>query len=183
MTSKPIWIALFSQTGSELREIEKAIGVSPTIVMTNSKVFTDTSWNVTSTLMRKTHNEIVEWLSLSYPDEEVRKRVMITLHGYLRILPPSICDRYEIYNGHPALISQYPELKGKDPQVRTWQNNSQYPIIGSVVHRCVAEVDAGEIVSSVAYTNRVESQDEMFTRLKQSSFEAWYWFMRKKLCV
>lgn len=183
MINKPIWIALFSQTGTELRELENALGVSPTIVMSNSKVYNSTTWNNKTTFWKKSHDEIVDWLSKSYPDEEVRKRVIITLHGYLRILPPEICNRYNIYNGHPALISHYPELKGKDPQIRTWQNNDKYPIIGSVVHKVVAEVDAGEIVSSVAYTNRVESEDEMFCHLKICSYQAWKWFLERTICV
>jgi len=182
MTNSPIWIALFSQTGTELKELENALNVSPTIVMTNSKVYKSTSWGVKSTFSRKTHDEIVHWLEMSY-NNDVLDRVIITLHGYLRILPPSICQKYKIYNGHPALFNLYPELKGKDPQIRTWQNKDKYPIIGSVVHKCVAEVDAGEIVSSVAYANRVESEDEMFCQLKISSFQAWKWFLKGKLCV
>lgn len=182
MTNEPIWIALFSQSGTELREIENSLGISPTIVMSNSKIYNSTSWNYKSTFWKKGHDEIVHWLNNSYT-ENILSRVIITLHGYLRILPPEVCNRYEIYNGHPALISHYPELKGKDPQIRTWQNNSKYPIIGSVVHRVVPEVDAGEIVSSVAYSNRVESENEMFVQLRISSFQAWRWFLGKKLCV
>lgn len=183
MNNNPIWIALFSQTGTELKELENSLGVSPTIVMTNSKVFEKTGHSFTrSTFWKKSHDEIVHWLSHSYNNETL-SRVFITLHGYLRILPPDICQRYEIYNGHPAFIPLYPELKGKDPQIRTWQNSSKYPIIGSVVHRCVAEVDAGEVVSCVSYSNRVESEDEIFCQLKISSFEAWKWFLRKRLCV
>lgn len=183
MKDRPVWIALFSQTGTELRELENSIGVSPDIIMTNSKTYNKTDWNNRSWLWKKTHDEIVYWLNNSYSNNDIRKKVIITLHGYLRILPPEICNRYEIYNGHPALINLYPELKGKDPQIRTWQNNSKYPIIGSIVHRVVAEVDAGEIVSSVAYTNRIESENEMFTQLRISSFHAWKWFLRNKLCV
>jgi len=182
MDNKPIWIALFSQTGTELRELENYLGVSPTIVMSNSKIYDKNSWNTKSSFWKKSHDEIVHWLLNSY-NENTLSKVIITLHGYLRILPPEVCNRYKIYNGHPALINLYPELKGKDPQIRTWQNNINYPIIGSIVHRVVAEVDAGEIVSSVAYTNRIESEDEMFTQLRISSFHAWKWFLRNKLCV
>ena len=45
------------------------------------------------------------------------KHDLITLHGYLRIIPENICKQCKhIYNGHPGLINMYPELKGKDPQ-------------------------------------------------------------------
>ena len=70
---------------------------------------------------------------------------IITLHGWLRIMPPEICNRYEIYNGHPGLITKYPELKGKDPQMRAWEGD--YEFCGSVLHRVTEGVDEGEIIN------------------------------------
>ena len=51
---------------------------------------------------------------------------LITLNGWLRIVPPDKCAKYNIYNGHPGLITKYPELKGKDPQQRMWENIHEY---------------------------------------------------------
>lgn len=175
-----VWIALFSQTGSEISTLSKALGVEP-LILTNNM---NSTWVTGLKIYKQArHDDLMEWLSKAYPIDSYRKeKVIITLHGYLRILPPDICARYNIYNGHPAAIELYPELKGKDPQVRTWYNNSNYSIIGSVVHKVVPEVDAGEIVSSVNYTNRVDSLQEMYSKLKLTSYEAWMWFLRNKLC-
>lgn len=101
---------------------------------------------------------------------------LITLHGYLRILPANICNRYTILNGHPGLITKYPELKGKDPQVRAWEG--KYPLIGSVVHKVTPGVDEGEVITSVCYTNRCDTLDEIYGKLKQSSLESWLWVLK-----
>jgi len=177
---KGVWIALFSQTGSEILELSKRLKCSPTLVITNNLRKT---WTPGLNIFKcDIHDNIVDWLLKSYPEQEYRKNVLITLHGYLRILPENICERYNIFNGHPGAIETYPELKGKDPQMRAWNDREKYSIIGSVVHEVVPEVDAGKIVSSVSYTNRVESHQEMFEKLKQTSLESWVWFLRNKLC-
>lgn len=178
--AKGVWIALFSQTGSEILELSNKLGVTPTIILTNNL---NKTWVSGLNIFKcDSHDNIMEWLRKSYPEQEFRRNVIITLHGYLRILPKDICEKYTIYNGHPGAINLYPELKGKDPQIRAWNDTSKYPIIGSVVHEVIPEVDEGKIVSSVCYTNRVQSQVEMFSTLKMSSSEAWYWFLRNKLC-
>ena len=89
---------------------------------------------------------------------------IITLHGWLRIMPPSICEKFKIYNGHPGLITDYPELKGKDPQERMF-NDGNYTYYGSVVHKVVPEVDSGEIVSEVKRFNTMKSLDEVYEGL------------------
>jgi folate-dependent phosphoribosylglycinamide formyltransferase PurN len=184
-----IWVAMFSQTGTELARIQDELKIRPKVILTNikdrDKISTDLDIDRAHTMfIHNTHDFLMSWLDKSYPDESIRKKVIITLHGYLRIIPPEICDRYEIYNGHPAAIGLYPELKGKDPQVRTWENNSSYERIGSVVHRVTPGVDEGEIVKEVTYTNQSTSLDDVYYTLRQSSFEAWAMFMREKeLCA
>lgn len=168
------WIALFSQTGSELKNLQDMLGRKPDFVLSNSKVKVVDGLNIS---LESPHQDLMLWLNSNHFFTDV----IVTLHGYLRIIPPDICNKYEMYNGHPALISKYPELKGKDPQERTWNEREKYPIIGSVVHKVVEGVDEGDIVSEVAYTNRCESVDELFNKLKQSSLEAWYLFLKDKL--
>jgi folate-dependent phosphoribosylglycinamide formyltransferase PurN len=107
-------------------------------------------------------------------------KVIISLHGYLRVLPADICEQYEIYNGHPGAIDIYPELKGKDPQEKVWQDNDKYTIIGSVVHRCTAELDGGAVLKTVHVRNRNYSKDELYSSLKMTSLSAWDFFMREK---
>lgn len=178
-----IWVALYSQTGSELLQLIKKQGRSPDVILTNTKQDINPGlYNPGRTLVvHRPHSDIMDWLRHSYPDDVIRSRVTVTLHGYLRILPPDICSRYRIYNGHPAAIDLYPELKGKDPQVRTWENRGSYKFIGSVVHEVVPEVDEGKIVKSVHLTNRAQSLDDMFDMLKVSSLSAWDFTLKEIL--
>jgi folate-dependent phosphoribosylglycinamide formyltransferase PurN len=38
------------------------------------------------------------------------------------------------------------DLKGKDPQIRTWENINNYQFIGSVVHKVTPGVDEGPVL-------------------------------------
>ena len=113
MVQRP-WIAFFSQTGSEIVNISKALEREPDLIVTNE---------------RPDHlRKINEGIELCYvlPNKptladyegvlSAYENPLITLHGWLRIVPEEIASEYEIYNGHPGLITLYPELKGKDPQ-------------------------------------------------------------------
>lgn len=176
------WVALFSQTGSEIANLAKALGRWPDEIFTNNNN-TD-QWHPDIVRSRDarikvmSHNGIQE--TISHWSEIYN--MTITMHGYLRILDENICNLpCDIYNGHPAPIDLYPELKGKDPQKRIWQSINNYPIIGSVVHRVIAGVDEGKIVKSVHYTNRCSTEEELFEKLRQASLEAWTFFMKEKL--
>lgn len=166
------WIALFSQTGNELGRLSRELGKYPFNSLTNNKNYEQWADNIPPAVVSVMSTNDINTYLRHLP------RSFITLHGYLRILPPDICERHEIYNGHPALITHYPELKGKDPQERTWEHRDQYPIIGSVVHRCTAELDSGEVVKSVSYTNRCSNKEELYNKLKESSFIAWNFFLK-----
>ena len=172
---KNIWVALYSQSGSELANLIKSTGRRPNVILTNTKqsIRPDLYSPAHTLIVHAPHDGLMEWMRLSYPDEVVRETVTVTMHGYLRILPEDVCSRYNIYNGHPAAIDLYPELKGKDPQVRTWENKEKYKFIGSVVHKVIPAVDEGEIVKSVHLTNTAQSLDDMFSMLSMSSHSAW----------
>ena len=107
------------------------------------------------------------------------KDILITLHGYLRIIPPDICEKYNIYNGHPGYIIEHPELKGKDPQVRAWEAGHRW--VGCVVHKVTAGVDEGPIEDFTAVPNSAKSLDELYSLLKQKSLYLWTKFMWRKL--
>jgi folate-dependent phosphoribosylglycinamide formyltransferase PurN len=107
-------------------------------------------------------------------------QTLISLHGYLRILPADICEKYEVYNGHPGAITLFPELKGKDPQEKVWQENDKYNIIGSVVHICTAELDGGDVLKSVYVRNRNYTREDLYASLKMTSLSAWNFFLREK---
>ena len=176
------WIAFFSQTGSEIVDLAKALDRRPDLIVTNNfeeKIkFNPGVRELGVTIQSARHDMLMDYFrkQVIWAPEDT----LITLHGYLRILPADICEMYEIYNGHPGAIDLCPELKGKDPQERVWKDNDKYPIIGSVVHRCTAELDAGSIVKVVHVRNRNYTKDELYGSLKMTSLSAWNFFLREK---
>lgn len=175
------WVTFFSQTGSEIVELSKALGRKPDLIVTNNfeeKIkFHPGVRELDVTIQSARHDALMDY----FRNQKLwdTKDVLITLHGYLRIIPEDVCTMYNMLNGHPGLITKYPELKGKDPQVRAWEG--KYPVIGSVVHKVTPGVDEGEVLSSVCYTNRCDSLDEMYGLLRRSSLESWLWCLRGKL--
>lgn len=159
------WVALFSQTGSEIRELSKALNDEPDYIYTNN-FNTEDWWHNLDYVTVLNHVDIMRKIETFDPSE-----VFITLHGYLRIIPPEICNEYTIYNGHPGLITHYPQLKGKDPQEKIDLNTMKY--LGSVCHRVTAEVDSGEILTSKHVELTKESYHNRYTVLKQTSLQAW----------
>ena len=174
------WYAFFSQTGSEIVDLSHALKRVPDLIVSNNfeeKIkFNPKIRKLGSTVMQGEHDLIMTYCrnqTLLEPEDAI-----ITLHGYLRILPADICTKYEIYNGHPAAIGMYPELKGKDPQIRTWAG--RYTNTGSVVHRVTAGVDEGEIISTVFATTKATSLEELYGILRQTSLQSWIDFLKMR---
>jgi len=174
------WIAYFSQTGSEIYQISKALGRFPDKIITNNWLENKTTINP------KLRKEASDRLFFCYkPDIRaykafIRETDLVTLHGWLKIVPPEICNKYEIYNGHPGLITLYPELKGKDPQKRAFKG--KYERIGCVIHKVIAEVDAGEVEASAA-TDKLDdmTEDDIIETLHDMSIELWTGFLKGKI--
>jgi len=173
------WISLFSQTGSELEQISKKLGRYPDYVICNRNHFE----GINQELLKHT-------ILLGVPQKPSvgdyykaigdRKDTIVTLHGYLRIIPPEICNDYEIYNGHPGDIVQYPELKGFNPQKKALE--LKLPTTGTVIHRVTAEVDCGEIVSRAPYTiTPTDTLDSLTNNIKGLSIDIWVTLLRKLL--
>ena len=176
------WIAFFSQTGTEIVELTKLLGRKPDLLVTNNSEVT-IPYSVELRKLGVPIQSANHDLLMKYFRHQTLYAIpetLISLHGYLRILPSDICKKYEIYNGHPGAIDIYPELKGKDPQEKVWQNNDKYTIIGSVVHRCTAELDGGDVLKSVHVRNRNYSREELYASLKMTSLSAWNFFLREK---
>ena len=182
-----VWNALFSQSGSEIYEISQQIGMLPHIIITNKSV--DKIDTINPKLLEVAFDRII-FLPRTPTVEEYYTAFkppggLITLHGFLRILPPEVCFRYSIYNGHPGLITRYPELKGKDPQAKVWYSNTTYMYHGHVIHKVVAEVDAGD-VSSAAYFKSEDIKkehdgfDDYVEHLHNVSIKNWVAFLKKK---
>ncbi len=182
MVCKVRWITFFSQTGSEIVELSKSLNRKPDLLVTNNfeeKIkFHPGVRSLDVTIMSAKHDLIMNY----FRNQAIHNASdnLITLHGYLRLLPADICEKYEVYNGHPGAIELFPELKGKDPQEKVWQENEKYNIIGSVVHRCTAELDDGEVLKSVLVRNRSYTREDVFNTLRMTSLSAWNFFLKEK---
>ena len=172
------WIAFFSQTGSEIVNISKALGREPDLIVTNDR----------PDHLRKINEGIEVCLELpNKPTLEDYQNVLsmydnplITLHGWLRIVPEEIANQYEIYNGHPGLITLYPDLKGKDPQMKAFEAN--YKTVGSVIHRVTAGVDEGPVIMERAFTfERLPMLSTIYEVLHNISTELWLKFFRERI--
>lgn len=168
-------IAFFSQTGSEIVEISKLLGRKPDLIVTNNR----------PAHLRTIHPKIKERVLFmdNKPSEKalhdllsLYENPIITLHGWLRIMPPSICNRYEIYNGHPGLITEYPELKGKDPQQKAFDLGLEFS--GCVIHKVTEGVDEGEILSSRKVSIKGLEIGEVFHILHRISIDLWVDFLK-----
>jgi folate-dependent phosphoribosylglycinamide formyltransferase PurN len=184
-----IWKTFFSQSGSEIYEISKNIGRFPDAIITN-KSFEEMD-KINPDLLERCFDRFI-FLPKKPTAEEYREAIrhtdIITLHGYLRILPPEICGKFKIYNGHPGLITKFPELKGKDPQAKVWYKHFEkpYKLHGHVIHEVIPEVDAGKVVSekefySESIYKEFDSLNDYIVRLHKLAIENWVGFMRKSL--
>lgn len=188
MKLKPIWKTFFSQSGSEIYQISEQLNRYPDIIVTNKKI--EDMDKINSHLLEKAFDRII--FAPSKPTVEEYESVirthasLITLHGYLRIIPPEICSRYKIYNGHPGLITDYPELKGKDPQKRAWEHKPSYPWHGHVIHEVIPEVDAGKVLRTEVFGCEDIQKDYMvldsyIRTLHSLAIKNWVAFLKDKV--
>jgi folate-dependent phosphoribosylglycinamide formyltransferase PurN len=84
-----------------------------------------------------------------------------------------------MYNGHPGLITRYPELKGKDPQMRAFQG--EYNTAGCVIHKVTPGVDEGEILMEREVGVRLLDLDGLFHILHKTSVNMWIEFLKERL--
>jgi phosphoribosylglycinamide formyltransferase-1 len=169
------WVAFFSQTGSEIVEVSKLLNRWPDLIITNER----------PEHLRKIHPALegkVCFVENKPSEEELGiilshyKDPVVTLHGWLRIMPPHICSNYEIYNGHPGLITEYPELKGKDPQQKAFDLGLESS--GCVIHRVTEGVDEGEILRSRKVSIKGLEIGELFHILHSISISLWVDFLK-----
>jgi folate-dependent phosphoribosylglycinamide formyltransferase PurN len=187
------WVAFYSQTGSEIVNISKAINRWPDLVVTNKQ---DDKTTHVELVQRVRHGEtnlvtLPAWpkeidylkaadqLGFSILREEWMKEVLITLHGYLRILPPDFTKSSTIYNGHPGAIHIHPELKGLNPQKKAWTEN--HIRVGCVIHKVIPELDDGPIVEKCLINNNFETFIDLLDALHVASSELWINFLNDRL--
>jgi len=173
------WTALFSQTGSEIYQISERLGRYPDVIICNKQGDLD---EINLNLIGKSFMIF----TASKPTvrdylEYIKEDDFVTMHGWLRIVPSEICEKRTIYNGHPGLITKYPELKGKDPQEKAF--NLKHDTAGCVIHEAVAEVDAGKILAESEIDIKDKSLDEVYGSLHKLSTDLWVDFLRDKFNV
>ena len=173
------WIAFFSQTGGEIADIANSIGRWPDVIITNER-----PEHLRTIDERVEKQGYFTWANKPSEEDYVSQfekysNPLVTLHGWLRIVPPYVCERTEIYNGHPGLITKYPELKGKDPQEKAF--NLKHEQIGCVLHRVTAGVDEGRIIAEERTNAWQLELDDIFRILKDRSLYLWTDFLKKVL--
>ena len=176
---KQKWVAFFSQTGAEIADIAESLGQWPTRIITNKRPAD----------LRTIDPRIVEHGYIEVSNKPTEKELLdilqyfddplITLHGWLRIIPEEICRTYNIFNGHPGLITEYPELKGKDPQVRAFEG--KYPVAGAVLHHVTAGVDEGKVIMEERFNTWNLELDDLFRILRERTLYMWCNFLKKVL--
>jgi len=173
------WVAFFSQSGTEIQNIMDRAGIRPAAIITNKQ--DDEGLN--PFLKKSKDSGSLNWIILPKNPvlKDYRKALkgiddpLITLHGFLRIIPKEICKKYKnIYNLHPGLITEYPELKGKDPQKRAIE--AGHKIAGAVIHKVTPTVDDGEIVKSYAINIGGLHEEQVVRELHCLGSIMWYQF-------
>ena len=176
---KRVWIAFFSQTGAEIADIAESLGRWPDRIITNDRP--DHLRTIDSRIEEKGYFTFSNKPTLEEYEEALFyfPEAIITLHGWLRIMPPEICEKFMIYNGHPGLITEYPELKGKDPQIRAFE--AKHPVAGAVLHKVVAGVDEGRIILQERFNTFNLELDDLFRILRDRSLYMWCRFLRRNI--
>jgi len=179
------WIAFFSQTGGEIADIAESLNRWPDRIITNERP--ENLRNIDPRIVKKGYFTLSNKPTLEeYEDTLVYfPEALITLHGWLRIMPPSICEKFNIYNGHPGLITEYPELKGKDPQIRAFEgiNEGKYSIAGAVLHKVTAGVDEGRVIMEERFNTFQVELEDLFRILRDRSLYMWVNFLKKALNI
>ena len=187
------WVAFFSQTGSEIVNISKAINRWPDLVVTNKQDDKTTHVELVQRVRQKDtelltlpswpkemdYTRAADELNYSILNDAWRENVFVTLHGYLRILPPDFTRSSNIFNGHPGAIHIHPELKGLDPQKKAWKEN--HIRVGCVIHKVIPELDAGPIVEKCLINNNFETFIDLLDALHVASSELWINFLNERL--
>lgn len=178
--AKRNWYGLFSHTGQELECLERLLNRKVTKAVTNNLTYQGT---LDCERIAKA-SDINSWLI-----QNVAPGSVVTLNGYMRILPREVLQHFEKHqvcalNIHPAPIKSYPELKGKDPQERLYQGvrEGKYTCVGVVIHVVDEGVDTGTILLEHTYpVTRNTSQATIDMLLRTAGICAWAKILRSSV--
>lgn len=185
-------VMFFSQTGSEILGIYDSPKITrskqcPDMIVTNQRPDSVRKVNkdledfivknqITYKVLpnRPTLNDYRKALEFCSPEN-----TLITLHGWLRIVPPELTEQWSIFNGHPGDIVNYPNLKGKDPQLKAYQK--RLSTSGCVIHEVVPGVDEGKIHAfQLAYIYDL-TLPQIYIKLAQLSQNMWVDFLKSRV--
>ena len=175
------WVAFFSHTGNEIYNISKKIGRFPDRVITNRDPGD-----------KCINKQLISRVDVVYvsdrPAVEDYNRVIwndsvVTLHGWMRVVPKSVCKDYTIYNLHPGLITKYPELKGADPQKRVYEcaDPDRFREVGCVIHHVSPVVDSGKVIIERSTRNTFAGVSDLTDKLHTMATELWVDFIELSL--
>lgn len=171
------WLAMFSQTGSEICNLSERLGRWPDMILTNNH--DKESWHpgiqkAIAPVYVSKHMDLMDIVNIYDPNNS-----LITLHGYLRILPAYIANKYNIINGHPGDIINFPELKGKNPQAKALELGLS--TTGVVLHKVTPEVDDGEIVKYANVKIADRELNSLISQLKDLQLDLWCEYLEEVL--
>jgi len=179
------WITFFSQTGTEIHNLSNDLGIYPDAIVTNNSNISriNSGLRMISEFRANKLNRELWYMLPPKPTatdyESILshfKNPVVTLHGYLRIIPKEICEKYEIYNLHPGLIDKYPELKGFNPQERAFTQG--YKLAGCVIHKVISEVDEGSIIMGQGISIQSMNLDQVYEALHNTALDLWKSFFK-----
>ena len=169
------WIAFFSHTGNEIYNVAKAIGRFPDRVVTNNapgdKRINKKLLNKVDVIYTRDRPEVEDYSRVIWSDS------VVTLHGWMRIVPKQICKDFDIYNLHPGLITKYPELKGADPQKKIYTSTNTYSRVGCVIHRVTTKVDSGKVLFERSTSNHYSGESQLTEALHKMATDMWVDFI------
>ncbi len=175
------WVACFSHSGKEIADIAVDTGRIPDVVLTNN--LDANTWDH----RLQAYSSIFFPVHIPFDDEKFDvietlrnpeiENAIITLHGFMKIIPEDLCRTRDIWNGHPGLINYYSDLRGKDPQEKTWANIKSYQFVGSVVHKVTDKVDDASTIQTYCMVNNTcNSKEELYNTLRRTSLVSWLQF-------
>lgn len=169
------WIALYSHTGTEIVNLSKKLGFLPDLVVTNNE---RSMIHVKHSVRTGSRPTVADYRTIL---NTVDANPIVTLHGWMRIVPGEICEEYDIYNLHPGLITEYPELKGKDPQKRVYDMLNSPQHVGCVIHRATEELDSGPPLMVRKVLNTYANSNILTDVLHEMAGSMWFDFFENRV--
>ena len=178
------WYSLFSHTG---KETETLCGLLRDQLHLKVAVTNNMQYEGPLPCIKFSRGvDINEWLM---EPGNVEPDSIITLNGYMRIIPAEVLEylasiNCKVYNIHPAPIQYYPDLRGMDPQERLYEGllDGRYHCIGAVIHEVDAGVDTGNIIHwKLELPATIRTKDDLYDRLHAMGTEMWIEFFREEM--